>query len=999
MTKTNMNLINILNSKTLRVLAFSLFAVLALVGPAYAADPSFSAISGDLETLTLENRTTYTGTLNWRDPISANAGDAVSFRFYYHNTVEGTTANNVRLRIAYPTAASTSLTSTGTILSNNASQISDNATIAVSSSQTITFESTAYWYPNRTTSNPVNLTVIDNGSYAEVNIGDIVGGWPTQGNVVFRANISNSSPANNAPTVDAGSNREVNESQSVGLSASANDPDGDSMTYSWSCNGGSLSSSTILNPTFFAPSVSSDMTYSCILTATDNHSNSGSDSVSIIVRNTGIPTPGSPSVDAGSNRDIGESQSVVLAGSASDPQSDPMTYSWSCNGGSLSSSTILNPTFFAPSVSSDMTYSCILTATDNNSNSGSDSVSIIVRNTDGGSGSSYYYGGSGAPTLNVSLSASPATGLSPLNGVDLTASVSTQGISNQRLIIYRFDCENNNSWELRVETTNRNYTAQDLCNYQYDGTYTALVKVEADGYEATNQINIVVGTLPGGGAYGISVDAGPNKEIGEKQSTILNGYAYSQYGYSLGYYWSCNGGSLSNSSTLSPTYYAPAVNSDTTYSCTLFVTDGRGYKNSDTVNIIVREKGLAYSTGLNVTTNFAENVTGTSATLKGTLNNDGGQYASVRFNWGRLSNYNNFTSWVSGKTGGQVFSQYISGLEKGKAYHYRVEASNGKEIVVGQDITFVTKPDSTSGFIAIGSNPNQINLSWNPGASSCYTMITRKTGGYPTNSSDGSVVYYGTGSSYTDRNLSNNVWYYYRAWAVGCDEGLYSFADSQYAKAYTVSGVTGYVAPIIKQEAGIALEVLARDVTQNEIAWQNSIIVSPDDEIEFKVIITPTGGSSLEDVILKAKLSDKISSISSIKFDDESYNGTLDGEVKLGTIALGESKIVTFKGKIAGKSNFSYGSNELESSVAVSAKNVAEAEKTLNISVSRSVEAEAGFISFLDLRFYAGALTILFILVCLILMYLLIERKRGKECLTEKASATKVEKSRYFNIK
>jgi hypothetical protein len=278
-------------------------------------------------------------------------------------------------------------------------------------------------------------------------------------------------------------------------------------------------------------------------------------------------------------------------------------------------------------------------------------------------------------------------------------------------------------------------------------------------------------------------------------------------------------------------------------------------------------------------------------------------------------------------------------------------------------------------------------------------MITRKTGGYPANSADGTIVYYGTGNSYVDKSISNGYWYYYRAWAVGCDEGLYSFAESQYAKAYAGSEVSTVAPIIINESDAIALEVLARDVTQNEIAWQNAITVSPDDEIEFKVIVTPLGGKSLEDVILKSKLSDKISSISGIKFDDEAYSGTLDGDVNLGTIALGESKIVTFKGKIAGKSNFSYGSNELESSVEVSAKDVSSASKTLNITVSRMVEAEAGFISFLDLRFYAGALTILFILVCIAMMYLLIDRKRGKECLTEKAGTAKVEKSKYFNIK
>jgi hypothetical protein len=73
--------------------------------------------------------------------------------------------------------------------------------------------------------------------------------------------------------------------------------------------------------------------------------------------------------------------------------------------------------------------------------------------------------------------------------------------------------------------------------------------------------------------------------------------------------------------------------------------------------------------------------------------------------------------------------------------------------------------------------------------------------------------------------------------------------------------------------------------------------------------------------------------------------------------------------------------------------------KEIKIDVTRSVEAEAGLISLIDMKTYAGILTFLFLLLLLFVIYLLIERKRGKECLTEKASSTKVEKSKYFNIK
>lgn len=905
-----MNLKTLNFSNSLRVFVVFLFALSLVAGNTYAADPVFNSASNDLETLVLENRTTNPnasnpGGANWRDPISASGGDAVSLRFYYHNTVAGTTATNTRLRIYYPSAASTTLTMTGSLLSDNAAQVNDTGTINVSSSQSITFEGTAYWYPNQTTVNPISLPVTNAGSYVEVNIGSVDGGWPSQGNVIFRANLSNNAPNPNNPTVDAGTNVTINEGQSTQLLASATDPNGLAMTYSWSCNGGSLTSTTILNPIYNAPSVSATTTYAC--------------------------------------------------------------------------------TFTAANV---------------NSNSGSDTVYITVLNVDGsGSNNIYNYGGSGGPDLNVTLTANPSSGASPLNAVDLVATVNSVGLSGYP-IRYSFDCENNNSWELSVETRNTNYTAYDLCNYYYDDTYTAKVKVEQSGFIAYSQATIVTGQKPSSGYYGISVDAGPSKDIGENQSVILNGSAYSQFGYGLSYYWSCNGGSLSNSNSLTPTYYAPSVSTDIVYTCTLYATDTRGYKNSDVVNITVRNTGVGqYNGNLKISTDSPTNVTGSAATLNGSVIADGNQPVNVRFNWGKLSSYNNFTPWISNKHSGQPFNYYVSGLEKGKAYHYRVEASNGKEVVIGADMSFVTKPDNVSGFSATGISPNQISLAWNPGSASCYTMILRKTGGYPANSGDGTVVYYGNGKSFIDTDLSNNVWYYYRAWAVACDEGLYSFSDGQNARAYTSVAAGQVAVPQTSAiESGISAEALARDVTQNEIAWQSSILSSPDDEIEFKVIITPTGGKSLSDVVLKTALSDKIGSVNDIKINDEAYSGSVE-EIKLGTVALGETKTITFKGNIASRDSFSYGSNELASSIEVSASNVSPVKKEVNISVSRNVEAEAGLISFIDWRVYSGILTFLFIIVCLAMMWLLIDRKRGKECLTEKAASTKVEKSRYFNIK
>ena len=90
--------------------------------------------------------------------------------------------------------------------------------------------------------------------------------------------------ANNPPIANAGPDKEVIEGQTIVLNGSGSDPDGDSISYSWSCTGGSLSSNTIAQPTFTAPMVNSDTPYTCTLTVSDGRL-TGSDSMMVTVKN------------------------------------------------------------------------------------------------------------------------------------------------------------------------------------------------------------------------------------------------------------------------------------------------------------------------------------------------------------------------------------------------------------------------------------------------------------------------------------------------------------------------------------------------------------------------------------------------------------------------------------------------------------------------------------------------------------------------------------------
>jgi hypothetical protein len=185
------------------------------------------------------------------------------------------------------------------------------------------------------------------------------------------------------PNVFAGNQKSVQSGQSVYLDATVSNQTGYPLTYSWTCTAGTLSNYNILNPIFYAPTVSYDTSYSCTLTAS-NYYGSGSSSVSILVKGSNYyysnyyyyPTNIIyPSVSAGTKKSVQSGQSVYLDATVSNQTGYPLTYSWTCTAGTLSNYNILNPIFYAPTVSYDTNYSCTLTASNYY---GSSSSSVII---------------------------------------------------------------------------------------------------------------------------------------------------------------------------------------------------------------------------------------------------------------------------------------------------------------------------------------------------------------------------------------------------------------------------------------------------------------------------------------------------------------------------------------------------------------------------------------------------------------------------------------------
>ena len=382
-----------------------------------------------------------------------------------------------------------------------------------------------------------------------------------------------------APTAHAGNDQTVDEGGDVTLDGSGStDPNGDTITYAWSQTQGptvTLSSSTSVSPTFDAPLINSTqaiLTFS--LTVNDGAADSTPDTVDITVSNVNTP----PTAHAGADQTVDEGATdIQLNGSATDPDTDDtITYLWSQTQGptvTLSSSTSVSPTFDAPLINSTqaiLTFS--LTVNDGAADSTPDTVDITVSNVNtppmahAGNDQTVDEG-----TADIQLNGSGST---DPNGDTITYAWSqTQGprvtLSSSTSVSPTFDAP-------LINSTQAILTFSLTVN---DGA--------ADSTPDTVDITVSnVNTPP-------MAHAGDDQTVDEGTADIqLNGSGSTDpNGDTITYLWSQTQGptvTLSSSTSVSPTFDAPLINStQAILTFSLTVNDGAADSTPDTVDITV----------------------------------------------------------------------------------------------------------------------------------------------------------------------------------------------------------------------------------------------------------------------------------------------------------------------------------------------------------------------------------------------------------------------------
>ena len=195
-------------------------------------------------------------------------------------------------------------------------------------------------------------------------------------------------PNNSAPSSNAGADQSVDELSAVTLDGSgSSDPDGDTITYTWSQTGGTsvtLSNTDMAQATFDAPDVTAG-SMTDVLTfqlQVGDGSLTNTDTVTVTANDIGVGINTPPTAVAGPDQTVGRMATVNLDGSASsDLDGTALTFAWLQTAGTavtLSDAAVAQPSFTSPDIVGPEVLTFELTVTDGTDNA-VDSVDITVQ--------------------------------------------------------------------------------------------------------------------------------------------------------------------------------------------------------------------------------------------------------------------------------------------------------------------------------------------------------------------------------------------------------------------------------------------------------------------------------------------------------------------------------------------------------------------------------------------------------------------------------------------
>jgi N-acetylmuramoyl-L-alanine amidase len=310
------------------------------------------------------------------------------------------------------------------------------------------------------------------------------------------------------------------------------------------------------------------------------------------------------------------------------------------------------------------------------------------------------------PSLSTALRATPASGMAPLTGVTLSASVSG---SVQGTINYTFYCNRSDAgvdirpgFDAKFDGSSENpKTVNGLCNYQSPGPYTAKVIAERGASVAENRFQIAVSSTSDGNCR-LLVLARNDSSGG----TVPFGSPPNSLGCPSGQYKA--GERLQISATPSLGWGVggwSGTENDASIATTnsVVMPDARLRV---TVNYVHGGTGGSPT----IAGESADGVSTNAATLHAYVNPNGlGTSANFEYGTGVPTAFVSTTERSVGQSSqAQVFAETVGGLACGSTYTYRAVARNSAGNAAGPYQTFTTLPCGSSLAVTTTSLPDGV---------------------------------------------------------------------------------------------------------------------------------------------------------------------------------------------------------------------------------------------------------------------------------------------------
>jgi len=757
--------------------------------PAFAA-ASFNNDPSDFPTIRVGNSTAQQGTLNWSSSVSANAGEVVAFLIYYHNT-SSETATQTRVSASLPSGAFTSSAAVGSVWASNASAATGQATINLTSSQTLTFiPGSVQWFPNRTSSNPQPLPNGQSGdsiiSSGGINLGDIAPGWETQGYLTFRAQVSTSQQGS-VPTVYTSSASSIGQNSATlngnvspnGANTSTWFEYGTTQSLGSQISGQSISgSANTTNITGFLSSLQPNTTYYFRAVAQNSY---GTSYGFILSFTTGGTPPGNaPTVVTNSASNIGQNY-ATLNGSANPNGSNTniwfeygttQSLGYQTNAQTIGSGTsAVNATTYLAGLQTNTTYYFRAGAQNSNGTSYGSILSFTTGGTPPGN----------APTVITNS----ASGIGQ-NSANLNGSVNPNGSNTSAW--FEYGTSQSLGSQTSAQSIGGGASAVSLISYlgslQANTTYYfRAVAQNSNGTSHGSILSFTTGGTPPGNAPTVITNSASN--IGQNYATLngnvnpnsANTTAWFEYGtsQSLGSQTSAQSIGGGNSSINVSTYLS-GLQSNTTYYFRAVAQNSNGTSHGSIMSFTSGsgQQGSAPS----VVTNTAYNINQNYATLSGSANPNGAN-TNIWFEYGTTQSLGNQTSSqsIGGGNSSINMSAYISGLQSNTTYYFRAVAQNSYGTSYGSVLSFITTYGGGGGG-GVGQAPtvytnaatniiqNNATLNGNVNSNSANTTVwfeygnSYSLGSITGQQTIGSSNYSNNVSSYLFGLNSNSIYYF-----------------------------------------------------------------------------------------------------------------------------------------------------------------------------------------------------------------------------------------------